>query len=101
MLKIIMQKNEVWFIWLYGMSDSLVRAVIEVWNTKPLVAIIILLRMKSNKCFMGSYKAGLPERLYSSYNDVKFVGMQLLLQSSWQQGFDLSDIWKLPTMKYM
>jgi hypothetical protein len=75
-------KNEVWFIWLYGMSDSLVRAVIEVWNTKPLVAIIILLRMKSNKCFMGSYKAGLPERLYSSYNDVKFVGRQLVLQSS-------------------
>jgi hypothetical protein len=31
---------------------------------------------------MVSYKAGLLERLYSSYNDVKFVGRQLLLQSS-------------------
>jgi hypothetical protein len=30
MLKIIMQKNEVWFIWLYGMGDLLVSAVIEV-----------------------------------------------------------------------
>jgi hypothetical protein len=57
--------------------------------------------MKSNKCFMVSYKAGLLERLYSSYNDVKFVGKQLLPHSSQQQGFDLSDIWKIPTLKYL